>query len=59
MKIQVSIKNIYGTEKIYPVCDQAKIFTKLVKQVTLTREDVSKIKQLGFEIEVVQPEVKL
>lgn len=57
MKIQVSIKSVYGQEKIYPVCKNAKLFAELVGQKTLTRSDISKIKMLGYEVEVVQ-EVK-
>lgn len=53
MKIQVYIKNVYGNELIYPVCDKAQCFAKLKSQKTLTSYDISIIKQLGFEIEVV------
>jgi hypothetical protein len=59
MKIQVTLKQVYGVERFYPHCDKAKIFCKLVKQGTLTRQDLQHIKQLGVEVEVVQPEVKL
>lgn len=54
MKIQVKIKNQYGRDTIYPVCEKAKIFANLVKQSTLTKEDITLIKALGYEIEVVQ-----
>lgn len=57
--IQVSIDKVFGKEKIYPICNLSKLFAKLVKQKTLTREDVQKIKMMGFKIEVIQPEVSL
>jgi hypothetical protein len=59
MKIQVTIKNVYGNETIYPACDKAKLFASMLGQKTLTRADISRIKQLGFEIEVITDKVKL
>lgn len=52
--ITVNIKNVYGVERIYPVCDRAKLFARLVSQETLTRRDVDIIKQLGYEVRVEQ-----
>ena len=52
--IKVQIKTIYGTEKIYPACDKAETFCKLIGQKTLTEHDVKNIKALGFEVEVEQ-----
>ena len=59
MTIQVSIRTIFGNEKIYPICDKAKVFAKIVKQKTLTKEDIQKIKMLGVKVEVIIPEVTL
>jgi hypothetical protein len=53
MTIQVIIKNVYGEEKVYPVCDKAKVFAELLKQTTLTYRDIQTIKKLGYEVEVV------
>lgn len=49
-KIEVQIKNVYGEEKIYPVCDKAKVFCAMLQQKTLTKPDIDKIKQLGFRV---------
>lgn len=57
MKIQVTIKNVYGNETIYPVCDTAKLLAKLANHKTLTHYDLTLIKQLGYEIDVVYPKV--
>ena len=46
----VSIKSKYGTETIYPDCEPSKIFAELLKQKTLTREDIETIKRLGYEV---------
>lgn len=54
VSIQVQIKNVYGVQKIYPACDKAKLFAKLVGQTTLTSQDIRVIKDLGYTVEVVQ-----
>lgn len=59
MNIQVQVKTIYGNQTIYPICDKAKTFAKMLRQTTLTMTDVNNIKNLGFEVEVIQPVIKL
>lgn len=58
-KVLVKIKNVYGNELIYPANDTAKIFADIAGQVTLTRETLKNIKDLGYEIEVVQKVLEL
>lgn len=53
MKIQVQIKQVYGNETIYPVCDTAKKFAALLGTKTLTYRAIQGIKDLGYSIEVV------
>lgn len=55
MSIKVQIKNVYGNETIYPICDKAKTFAAMLGQRTLTHADIKHIKALGFAVEVVQP----
>lgn len=50
MKITVRIKQVYGMDRIYPVCENAILFAKLAGQVTLSREHVETIRKLGFEV---------
>ena len=52
MNITVRIKNVYGEDKVYPVCDAAKTFAELAGTTTLTARAVSLIKQLGYTINV-------
>lgn len=54
MSVQVQVKNVYGNETIYPVCDKAKTFASMVGQKTLTRDNIEHIKKLGYSVEVVQ-----
>jgi len=53
MHIEVTIKNVYGQETIYPVCDIAKKFVDLLQRKTLTLRDIKHIKGLGYAVDVV------
>ncbi len=57
--IKVTIKTVYGVEKIYPADRKAELFAELVGQKTLTREDIGHIKALGYAVQVVQETVSL
>lgn len=50
--IEVTIKSVFGNEKIYPACQNAEIFCKLIGQKTLTDRDINFIKQLGYTVNV-------
>lgn len=52
--IQVEIRNVYGEDRIYPICDKAKRFATMLGQQTLTQKDISHIKALGYTVEVIQ-----
>jgi hypothetical protein len=51
--IQVQVKNVYGTDRIYPVNDTAKKVVDLLGRKTFHKEDVKKLKAIGFVIEEV------
>ena len=52
--ITVKIKNVYGNDLIYPVCDTAKLFTILLNKKTLSASDLQNIKALGCEVKLEQ-----
>ena len=54
MQITVEINNIYGVERIYAVCNNAKLITKLKQSKTLSKEDISILKELGYTIQTKQ-----
>jgi hypothetical protein len=58
MNVQVEIRNIYGEEKVYPVCDTAITFAEIAGSKTLTSYTIAKMKKLGYEFEVVQKPVR-
>ena len=55
MKITVQIKNVYGVRRVYPVCDKAHLFTQMTGRKTLSENNLSIIKDLGFVVEVATP----
>ena len=59
MKIQVQIATLYGTQRIYPVCGNAKAFADIAGSKTLTTSVIAHIKRLGYAIEVIQQPINL
>ena len=57
MKIQVQVRNVFGNNLIYPMCDDAKRFTRLTQTKTLHRDDIAVIKSLGYTVETVAKEL--
>ena len=57
-EITIEIKNVYGEDKAYPVCDKAKLFTDIAGSRTLRSADLNYIQQLGYKISVKQPQMK-
>ena len=52
-RIQVTVKNVYGIERIYPYCEQSEIFAILTNSRTLSDNAIKWIKTLGYTFEVV------
>jgi len=57
MQLTVEIKSVYGVERIYAVCNNAKLITKLKQSKTLSKEDISILRELGYRIETKQPTI--
>ena len=55
--LTVEKKNIYGLDRIYPVCKEAKILTALTGQKTLLDVDIKLIKQLGYTLTTKPEEI--
>jgi hypothetical protein len=53
MKIQIKLKDVYGTMKAYPADKYAETFAKMLGTKTLTRAALGHIAELGYDIEVV------
>ena len=57
MKIMIEVKNNYGKPVAYPVCPTAHNFAAIAKTETLTADTLKLIGLLGYEVEVVQPDL--
>ena len=53
----VEKKNVYGVERVYPVCNKAKILTALTGQKTLLADDIKLIKKLGYTLTTKPEEI--
>lgn len=59
MSITVQIKNVYGNQVVYPVCETACTLARLAGHKTLTSYDIQQVKQLGYTINVEQEQATL
>ena len=57
--ITVQVREQYGVEAIYPVCNTSFLFAQIAGTKTLTRRTIELVKALGYTIDVQQKEIKL
>ena len=57
MNLIVEKKNVYGVERVYPICNKAKLFARISGNKTLLEEDRKLIKQLGYTFTTKQEEI--
>jgi hypothetical protein len=55
--IKVTIKDVYGEQKVYPSCDDAQRFANIAGTKTLTPTSIEMIKLLGYDIDIVHPSI--
>lgn len=59
MKIEVSVRLVYGKPLIYPVNEAAKVLASIAKVKSLSLSDLANARLLGFEVvEVFLPMIK-
>lgn len=58
MQIQVILKDQYGTQVFYPVCEKAKTFAAIAGTKTLTPATMNLISSLGITVEMIHPTPK-
>jgi hypothetical protein len=49
-EITVQMRDVYGTEKVYPICDSAMQFASIAGTTTLTVRVLKRIEALGYTI---------
>ena len=53
----VKKKNVYGNELIYPVCQNAILFSCIAGSKTFCSTTISNIKKLGYKFETEREEI--
>jgi|TARA_R110000851_G_scaffold5037_1_gene21018 hypothetical protein len=48
-RLVVKKKSVWGTERIYPVCEKSILFARLCGQKTLDKSAIVLIRQLGYD----------
>jgi len=51
-EIRVTVKNVYGTDKVYPYCMKARNFAEIAGTTTLTRDTLRLVQLLGYQVRV-------
>jgi hypothetical protein len=59
IKVIVEIKNVYGKELVYPICENAKLFAKIAGSKTLSGDTIKHMKSLGVQFELAQKEITI
>jgi hypothetical protein len=49
-EITVEVRDVYGVEKYYPLCDLAKSFARIANTTTLTPTALHIIRGMGYTI---------
>ena len=57
MELKVQIKNNYGREMVYPICEKSKVFARISGHTTLTDGVIAEIKRLGYSFTVQSPKI--
>ena len=50
MNLIVEKKNVYGVERVYPVCTKSHILARISGNKTLLPEVIEEIKKLGYKL---------
>jgi hypothetical protein len=53
----VKKKNVYGNELIYPVCNDAILFSCIARTKTFCAITIANIKKLGYKFETQKEEI--
>ena len=59
MNITVTIKSVYGVDKMYPACENARRFAEIAGTKTLTEHTIRQIKAMGILVETTDTKTHL
>ena len=58
-KMTVNVRESYGQQRIYPVCQNAHEVAGMLGTKTITHQVIKTLKRLGVAVEIQQPEIML
>ena len=50
MKILITVKEKYGNELLYPLCDTAKLICELLGTKTISKDKIKTLEDLGYKV---------
>lgn len=50
--IRVKIRQVYGKDMVYPVCNEGKLLCKLAGTTTITGQMISILQSLDYKLEI-------
>lgn len=53
MDIEVTVKNVYGENKVYPACDTSRKLADLIGTKTFTDRAIQQLRDLGYNIRLL------
>jgi len=59
MNITVTIKSVYGVDKMYPACENARRFAEIAGTKTLSEHTIRQIKAMGILVETTDTKTHL
>lgn len=57
--LELQVRSVYGTERIYPINEQARKIAALLGRKTLNKEDVARLQDIGFKVSWVASDPKI
>jgi len=56
--LKLQLRNVFGNDYIYPMCETSKILIELTRQKTFDEAHLKTLKKLGYEFEFVAQTVE-
>lgn len=53
-EIRVQFRTVYGVERIYPVCDTGRLFSRISRRETFSVDDLRVLAKLGYHVITVE-----
>lgn len=58
-KVEITVKNVYGIDRIFPVNETAKLFALLIARKTFDNSHLDLMKKLGYEVSQITEKITL